>query len=73
MEWAAKWSRLIVSKDKTTLISEHDQYVGTGHNTPGLLIVRPGATIPALLESLVLIAHYSDSDEWKNQCRFIPL
>lgn len=73
VQWAAKSNRIIVSKDKNTLIDEHKRYVDLGNQTPGLLIVLPHATIPAIIDSLALVAHYSEPEDWQNQCRFIPL
>ena len=73
IQWATTWNRVIVSKDKNTLIHLHDQYVAMGNQTPGLLIIRPNTTILALVESLALIAHYSEPEEWQSQSRFIPM
>jgi hypothetical protein len=73
VQWAIQNQRIIISIDFNTLIAWHDDCVSKGQATPGLLIIRPGATIPAVVESLVLISHCSTSVEWSNCCNFIPL
>ncbi len=50
LEWAIKAGRIIVSRDVSTLIEEHEEYVAGGGWTPGLLIVRKGFSIPEIVE-----------------------
>jgi hypothetical protein len=73
VQWAIQNQRIIISRDFNTLIAWHDDCVSKGQATPGLFIIRPGATIPAVVESLVFISHCSTSEEWSNCCNFIPL
>src|SRR5215210_4348577 len=73
LDWAVKTGRVIVSRDVSTLIEEHDRYVARGGWTPGLLIVKKGFSIPALVEYLALACNLADEDEFACRCSYIPI
>ncbi|MBV8577472.1 MAG: hypothetical protein JOZ58_20830, partial [Acetobacteraceae bacterium] len=72
LDWAVKAGRIIVSRDVTTLIAEHDEFVARGGWTPGLLIVKKGYSIPEVVEYLSLVCHVADADDFSCRCSYIP-
>lgn len=71
--WAARAGRIVVSRDANTLIAEHVDFVDRGFETPGVLIVRKGHSIPELVEYLVLICNVGRPEEFACRSLFIPL
>jgi hypothetical protein len=72
LDWSIKTGRIIVSRDASTLIAEHDEMVAGGSWTPGLLIVRKGFSIPEVVEYLSLVSHVGRPDEFSCKRDFIP-
>jgi hypothetical protein len=73
VEWSVTASRVIVSRDRNTLIDTHSHYVRRGNATPGLLILRGRGRPADIAESLALIAHFSDPGQFASTTQFIPL
>jgi hypothetical protein len=72
LAWSVEAGRIIVSRDVTTLIAEHDEMVTRGTWTPGLLIVRKGFSIPEVVEYLSLVSHVGRADEFSCKWDYIP-
>ena len=72
LDWSVRTGRIIVSRDVTTLIAEHDEMVAQVHSTPGLLIVRKGFSIPEVVEYLSLVSHVGRADEFSCKWDYIP-
>lgn len=70
--WAERHERILVTFDKSTMRPHLDAHLRAGHSSPGIFQVRAKASIPEMIEYLVLAAHASDPGEWRNQCTFIP-
>jgi hypothetical protein len=49
-----------------------DRHLKAGHHVPGILMIRPGASVPALVEFLVLVAYASRAEEWQDRIEYIP-
>ena len=43
-----------------------------GHQTYGVLIVRPGSSLLQVLDELQLVYEASEPGEWINVCEYIP-
>lgn len=71
--WAEAEDRLLVSRDYNTLRQHLADHLAAGRHSPGVLLTRPGRTIPELLNSLELIAHAGHTDDFRDQVRYIPL
>lgn len=70
--WAAKEARILVSKDRTTMPGLLAQHLQSGRHSPGVLVIRPRSSIPAVLDFLKAAAHASKPEDWENQVRYIP-
>jgi hypothetical protein len=72
LDWSVKTGRIIVSRDVSTLIAEHNEFVARSNWTPGLLIVRKGFSIPEVVEYLSLVSHVGEADEFSCKRDHIP-
>jgi hypothetical protein len=72
IEWAARENRIIVSRDRNTLIAAHDLYVSEGNVTPGLWILKRTAAAGQFVEFLALAAHCSEAYEFASRVEHVP-
>ena len=72
LQWAEREGRILVTEDKHAMPRHLEQHLEDGHHSPGVFLVRPGTSIPSLLEFLILVAHASKPDEWRDRIEFIP-
>jgi hypothetical protein len=72
LAWAEREGRLLVTLDKKTMIGHLRDHLDAGNHSPGVFIIRPGASVPDVREFLVLAAYASDPLDWRDFCRFIP-
>ena len=70
--WAEREGRILVSLDKKSLLVHLADHLRAGRHSPGIFLIRPGATIPDVLDFLVVAAYASDPDDWRDDARFIP-
>lgn len=48
-------------------------YLEQNRHSPGILVLRPKATMGAILDDLVLVAEVDDLDELRDRIVYIPL
>lgn len=73
LAFAAEQECLLVSHDIHTMIATARLRIASGTKMTGLLMVRQQEPIAAVIDDLLLIWSSSDSAEWINQIRFLPL
>ncbi len=72
LAWAEHAGRLLVSRDRRTMIAELAEHLRAGHGSPGLFLVRPRSRLADVLAFLVEAAQAGDDDQWRDQATFIP-
>lgn len=70
---AAEQGRILVSHDENSMPRYFRDFVATGNQSPGMLIVPQDAPIGAVIESIVLPWIASDADEWNDRIVWLPL
>jgi hypothetical protein len=70
--WAENASRILITEDKSTMLGHLQQHLARGRSSPGVFLIRPGTTVPSLIEFLVLVAWVSDPTEWADRIEFVP-
>ena len=70
--WTEREGRILVSLDKSTMATHLAEHLARGHHTPGVMTLRAGVTIPAVLTFLVIAAYASGAEEWEDLIVFIP-
>lgn len=70
--WAEREGRIIVSLDRDTMPGFLAAHLQAGHQCAGLFILHPQATIPRIVDYLVVAAYAADPALLQNRCEFIP-
>jgi hypothetical protein len=70
--WAERERRVLVSEDKSTMAAHLSQHLAAGRHSPGVFTLRPGFSLPRVLDALVLAAHASEPAEWEDQINWVP-
>ena len=73
LEWAASEDRVLLTHDVTTITRYAYERVKVGMSMPGVIEVRRGIPIGAIIEDLVLLDECSIENEWERQVRYLPL
>ena len=69
---AASEGRILVSHDENSLPGHFRDFLAAGHHSPGVFLVRQGAPIGAVIESIVMLWVASEADEWKDRIEWLP-
>jgi hypothetical protein len=70
--WSEHNGRVLVSRDKRTMIADLAAHLQRGRNSPGLLIIRRSAYLADVLAFLIYAASAGDEDQWRDQVVYIP-
>ncbi|HEY7422921.1 MAG TPA: hypothetical protein VH682_01550 [Gemmataceae bacterium] len=70
--WAEREGRILVSLDKKTLSGHLAQHLQQGHHSPGIFIMIPSSTLPAIPDYLMHAAYAGDPLDYADGIRFIP-
>lgn len=70
--WAADHGRMIVSKDRKTLIAAHSQHVNAGNVTPGLIILGRRLATAEIVDWLDLLSEGNPAS-FASSVLFLPL
>ena len=70
---AAVGGRVLISQDRRTMPGHFHRLLGSGVNSPGVILLREGISIATAIEELTLTWAASDADEWINRLPWIPL
>ena len=73
LEWAASQGRVVVTHDVNTMTRFAYQRVNSGKPMPGVIEVSQSVPISVAIEELLLLAEYSEPDEWQGQVQYIPM
>jgi hypothetical protein len=70
--WAEQEGRIIVSLDRNTMPGFLTAHLHAGHHCAGLFLILPQATIPQILDYLVVAAYAADPVVLQDHYEFIP-
>jgi hypothetical protein len=73
LAYAARQGLVVVSHDVNTMSATAYERLAAGQEIHGLLIARQTGNLGAVVDSLVLIATSSESEEWRGRVVFLPL
>jgi len=69
---AAEQGRVLVTHDRKTMPKHFAEFIAT-RESPGVIIVQQKLSVNAAVEDLILIWAASESEEWINRIKSIPL
>ncbi len=70
--WAEREGRILLSRDFSSLPGHLVQHLRTGRHAPGIFLLRPRASLSAVLGDLVVTAHAGDAADFQDAIRVIP-
>jgi hypothetical protein len=73
LEWAANEGRVVVTHDATTMTYYAYERVTAGLSMPGVVEVADDLPLGQVIEDILLLADYSNKDEWESQVIYLPL
>ena len=71
--WGEANDHILVTVDYKSMPTHLANHLATGHNSPGVLSVRPGTSVPDLIEDLVMIAFAGHPTDYRDIITYIPL
>ena len=72
LKWAAAENRIVLTKDRSTMIGFAWDRVRAGLPMPGVLVLPEGAGIGPIIDAILLANACSSQDEWRDQVQFLP-
>lgn len=72
LRWAEEHRHILVTEDKHTMARHLRAHLDAGRHCPGILLIRPGCSVPAIVEFLALVAHASEPHEWRDRIEYVP-
>lgn len=73
LEWAAQAERILITRDRKTMISFAYGRVRAGKPMPGVFVLKSAMSIGQAISEILLIAECSLPDEWRDRVEFLPL
>ena len=73
VEWAALSGYVIVTHDRRTMLKIVHERLRAAQGTAGIVIVRSGFPLSAIIEHMVMLVKCCSEQEIENQVVFIPL
>jgi len=73
LRFAAAEGRVLISQDRRTMPGHFEQFVRSGSNSAGVVLLREGISIATAIEELSLLWAASEASEWTNRLLWIPL
>lgn len=73
LEWATQNGYILISEDRNTLVGFYYERLKAELHSEGVFILRRGASLGEIIESLKLLIELSTAEEWSNQVTYIPL
>jgi hypothetical protein len=72
LAWCEREGRILVSLDYDTMAQHVATHLTSGAHVPGVLLIRPGQSLKAIVEVLELIAHAGLPGDYRDQVVFVP-
>lgn len=70
--WSEREGRIVVTRDQSTMPVHLAAHLAAGHRSPGVLVVRAGASLGQIIAFLELAAHAGDPTDFAGAVTFIP-
>jgi hypothetical protein len=71
LAWAWGGESAAHTEDKRTIPAHLAAFLEAGNHSPGVLIVRPASRLAEVVESLALIAHAGEPEDFANMVTYI--
>jgi hypothetical protein len=69
--WAERNDRFVVTLDRKTMIGHLATHLAAGRHSPGLFLVRRGASLGQIVAFLEVAAHAGDPDDFVDRVTYV--
>jgi len=73
LEWAARENRQVLTHDSNTMPGFAKNRIEAGQPMAGLFVVGQHASLPAVIEDILLIDACSEPGDWDRRITYLPL
>jgi hypothetical protein len=73
LQWAATEDRILITRDKSTMIGFANARVQAGMLMPGVFVIRRRSSFGRIIDDILMVDFCSPKEEWKDQVLFLPL
>ncbi len=73
LEWAAQNGRILISRDRKTLVREAYGRIWSNMSMPGALMLRNRISLGKAVEEILIVAICSTTEEMQDRVIFLPL
>jgi hypothetical protein len=73
LTWAAQSRRIVLTHDRTTMPYFARERLVSGDQLSGLFVVNDRMQVGQAIDELLLLAEFTDADEWANVVLYLPL
>ncbi len=71
--WIEEHEFTLVTRNRKSMSEHLHHHLKTGHHIPGILTLRPKASLGEIIEDLLLIWELADANDYHDQIIHIPL
>jgi hypothetical protein len=71
--WCEANRRLLVSRDRSTMPDFFARHLSAGHQSWGVLLLRPEMSLQESIHELALVTGASWAEEWLDRISYLPL
>lgn len=73
LDWAAHENRILLTHDVETVTKFAYERIAAGLPMAGVFEIRQAAPIGVAIEEILMIAEYSEQNDWEGQVHYLPL
>ena len=73
LAWAADQNRIVLTYDRATMPDFAYQRMQRNELMSGLFVVNDRISIRQTIDEILLLANYTEQEEWKNKVLYLPL
>jgi len=70
--WAERNGRILLTLDRNTMPAHFHAHLAAGRHSPGVMLIRPSATLAEVVDYLELVSEAGTPDDYADTIRFIP-
>ena len=70
--WLEQEDRCLITKNRASMPQHLHDHLAAGHHIPGILTLKPKASLHQIIEDLLLIWDVCEPDEYRDRIEYLP-
>lgn len=70
--WIERENRCLITKNRASMPQHLRDHLAAGHHIPGILTLKPKASLHDIIEDLTLIWDVCEPDEYRDRIEYLP-